>query len=124
MDVILRNLGEILANLDETLRNRGKSWKIKIKSFTFRQNPAISVSEFYGIRLFSIGRSEQLRQYPMNGFDRNRSNLFRCNPVRNSLVRNPMKFGSDPIGFYMEFVEIRSNPISDPIVSGRIYRSN
>jgi hypothetical protein len=58
----------------------------------------------------------------MIGFDRNRSDLFRCNPVRNPLVRNPMKFGSVPTDFYMEFAGFRSNPISDSIVSGRIYR--
>ncbi len=101
-----------------------KSCHIDIKCFIFRQHPAISGRESYGIRYFSVGRSERLRQYSMIGFGRKRSGLFRRNPVRNPLVRNPIKFGSDPIGFYMESGGFRSNPMSDPIVSGRIYRSD
>jgi hypothetical protein len=93
-----------------------------MKFFTFRQNPATSVRWSYVIEFFSVGRSERLRQYPMIGFDRKRSDLFRCNPVRNPLVRIPMKFGSGPIGFYMKFVRFWRNSIPDPIISGRIYR--
>ncbi len=115
----MRNLGEIFVESWEILL---KSWWNLAEILVKSREILLKSLEILMKSLDIMMKSCTFRQYPMIGFDRNRSDLFRCNPVRNPLVRNPMKFGSVPTDFYMEFAGFRSNPISDSIVSGRIYR--
>ena len=77
-------------------------------------------SELYCFACFSVSGSCRLRLYLTSRSDRNQSDPFRRNP----LVRNPMQFGWVSTGFYWESDEFRSNPMSSPTVSDRIYRSD
>jgi hypothetical protein len=74
-------------------------------------------------RLLTATGSGQFPQGTISGCGRNRSDPFRRNPGRNPFVRNPTKSGSIPIGFTWESCEFRCDPASDPMVSGRIRRS-
>jgi hypothetical protein len=88
----------------------------------FRQNPARSVVESGIIRLFPSIRFGRFRQYPIVGFDENRSDLFRHNPVRNPAAKILTKSRSDSTVFSRKNTGFRYNPISDCIVSYGIRR--
>jgi hypothetical protein len=74
-------------------------------------------------QLFTATGCGQFLQWAISGSDRNRSDLFRCNPGRNPFVRIPVKLGSVPIGFIWESCEFRCYPTSYPMVSCRIHGS-
>jgi hypothetical protein len=81
-------------------------------------------SEPYCLLCFSMNRCCWLRLYLTSRSDRNQSDLCWRNPFRNPLVRNPVKFGWVPTGFYWEFADFRSKPTSSPTISHRIHRSD
>ena len=89
-----------------------------------RWNPTLSVVETGIFRVFPEDGSERIRHDPILRFERIRSYLFRRNPVRNPVVRNPTITMSDPIGFCTEVIGFRRYPISDAILPGRIHRSD
>ena len=98
--------------------------EIARNSIYFRRNSAVS-----GRNLTISGVSQSMDpsgysniwQADTTGTDRI---LFRYNPRRNPLVRIPVKVSWVPVGFAWVSDKIRSNPISDPTDSDRIYRSD
>ena len=65
---------------------------------------------------FGDERIGEIRYSPIVEFD--------CNPVRNPTSKIPVLSGPDPIDLLVEITAFRTNPIPDPILSGRIHRQD